>query len=79
MTGITPESLIPPGIYCYSRDATGALVNCPFWGRDKSKPEQESGYCLYLDTRDWDEGVGVPLLWDSIKECGINRNLEEYE
>jgi len=68
-------NLIPQGSYCYTR-VDGKLVNCPYWGRDSSRPQQESGFCTFLDIRDWDEGVGIPLLWDAIKECGINDNID---
>ena len=68
-------NLIPEGIYCYTRIG-GKQVNCPYWGRDYARPEQESGFCTYLDIRDWDDMPGVPLLWDSIKECGINDDID---
>jgi hypothetical protein len=72
------ESVIPEGLYCYTR-VDGKYVNCPYWGRDDSKPEQESGFCTFLDIRDWDEGTGVPLLWDQVKTCGINNPHENWE
>ena len=68
-------NLIPEGPYCYTR-VNGKQVNCPYWGRDADRPQQESGFCTFLDIRDWDEGAGIPLLWDSIKECGINDNKD---
>lgn len=71
-------SLIPEGIYCYGRDSNGKRVACPYWGKDSSKPEQESGFCTFLDIRDWDEGLGIPLLWDGIKSCNINNGYEEF-
>lgn len=71
------ESVIPRGIYCYSRDVNGKMVNCPYWGRDKSHEEQESGFCTFLDIRDWDDSAGIPLLWDRVKECNINRGIED--
>ena len=70
-------SRIPEGPYCYTR-VNGNRVNCPYWGRDLSRDEQESGFCTFLDIRDWD-GHGVPLLWDGIKECGINNDHENWE
>jgi hypothetical protein len=70
-------SRIPEGPYCYTR-VDGKRVNCPYWGRDLSRDEQESGFCTFLDIRDWD-GHCVPLLWDGIKECGINNFHENWE
>jgi len=69
---------IPCGPYCYEVDSidqsTGHIkINlCPHWHRDRDKPEQLNGYCSYLDMADWDEESGLSLLWDMIKECGIN-------
>jgi hypothetical protein len=37
--------LIPKGLYC---------DNCPFRFIDKTRPEQENGYCSYLQKGDWD-------------------------
>lgn len=37
-------------------------------------PEQENGYCSYLQKGDWDLSLG--LLWDQVKECGINEEPE---
>lgn len=62
---------IPKGSYCYDyRD--GKEFRCPHWSKDTSKPEQENGYCSYLGMGDWDLGGG--LLWDQVKECGINED-----
>jgi|APGre2960657404_1045060.scaffolds.fasta_scaffold44349_2 hypothetical protein len=72
------ESLIPSGVYCYTY-IDGKQVNCPYWGRDPSRPQQESGFCTFLNLRDWDDIPGIPLLWDSIKECGINNGHEEFD
>lgn len=73
------ESLIPKNTYyCYS-DATEVVENgtwhlkvnpCPFWGKDKTKPEQLSGTCSYLNITDYDNGP-FSLLWDQVKECGV--------
>lgn len=73
------ESVIPEGPYCYTR-VNGKQVNCPYWGRDADRPQQESGFCTFLGRNDWDEIPGIPLLWDQVKECGINNNKdwEEY-
>jgi hypothetical protein len=61
-------SKIPKGLYCY--DERGV---CPYWGRDTTKEQQESGYCALLGINDW-ESFG--LLWDQVKECNIN--MDEF-
>lgn len=78
---MNPEDIkidqIPFGEYCYEIldvDLKGSVPriktrNCPFWSKNITKPEQENGYCSYLDQGDW-EGFG--LLWDQVKECSIN-------
>lgn len=73
------ESVIPEGVYCYTI-VNGKRVNCPYWGRDSSRPQQESGFCTFLNERDWDDIPGIPLLWDQVKSCNINNNKdwEEY-
>jgi len=72
---------------------------CPYWSRRDDKPEQENGYCAYLEKGDWDLnkekrwrkvsmkngkevqgkwesaydiGLTMSLIWDMVKECGIN-------
>jgi len=57
---------IPRGVYCYRGDKL-----CPFWSKDYNQPEQENGYCSYLGRGDW-ENEGFGLLWDQVKECGVN-------
>ena len=42
---------------------------CPFWSRDSTKPEQESGCCSFLGITDAENHT---LLWDQVKECGVN-------
>jgi hypothetical protein len=64
------NSGIPEGIYCYDKNGL-----CPFWDKDETKPEDESGYCHYLGEGDW-ECEHISLLWDQVKECGINDGLE---
>ena len=67
----TAESMIPEGMYCYGY-AEGVRKICPYWGRDKTRPKQANGCCLYLNMRDWEQDT-LSLLWDSVKECGINK------
>jgi hypothetical protein len=49
---------------------------CPFWGRDESRPEHESGFCRLLGINDW---TNHTPLWDQVKECGFNRDRSEDE
>lgn len=58
------KNLIPYGYYCYDENG-----RCPYWCIDDNRPEQENGYCSYLDIGDWEMEFG--LLWDQCKECGI--------
>lgn len=61
-----PKQYIPKGCYCYSEKGV-----CPFWDSNPKKEHQENGYCHYLREGDWmNERFG--LLWDQVKECGIN-------
>ena len=68
-----PDSVIPSGIYCY--DEKGI---CPYWHLFKSMPDKDNGYCHFLKSGDW-EAEGLSLLWDQVKECGINddTNVEQ--
>lgn len=60
------------------RPAMG-VTHCPYWMKLPGKPEQGDGYCAFLGIGDWDEVEpdgkvirGTFLLWDSVKECGVN-------
>lgn len=74
-------SKIPRGMYCYTRLKPSPESNhltklnievCPYWSRDRNRPEQENGYCSFLEVGDWEDN-GVSLLWDMVKECDINK------
>jgi hypothetical protein len=65
-----PEKYIPDGIYCYNN-----FSKCPFWDMNKDMPHQNSGYCHYLKEGDWYED-GTMLLWDQVKECDINDDID---
>ena len=60
------DDVIPKGCYCYDENG-----NCPYWHLFKSLPKQENGYCHRLKAGDW-EIDRLSLLWDQVKECGIN-------
>ena len=65
-----PKQHIPIGHYCYIPGSKGRN-KCIFWDSNSEKSEQLSGYCHYLKSGDW-EDKGTMLLWDQVKECGIN-------
>jgi hypothetical protein len=48
---------------------------CPHWGVDKSRGEHGNGFCRLLGINDWTANT---LLWDQIKECGINMEGDEH-
>ncbi len=60
--------LVPKGDYCYRENI------CPFWTLFKEFPKQGNGYCSLMEVGDFisAENNGTLLLWDQIKECGIN-------
>lgn len=72
-------AIIPHGDYCYSilqepcAETNYALrvKTCPFWKLLDEHPHQMNGWCDYLKTGDMVEG-GTDLLWDQVKECGVN-------
>lgn len=71
MTSPKDLSLIPKGIYCYDENGI-----CPYWPKRKDKPNMENGYCSFLGWGDWEQ-EGLTLLWDQVKECRINEDLED--
>lgn len=83
---VPAESLIPVGDYCYTpREAPSAengwayKVNpCPFLRMLPDKPAQLNGWCDYLKAGDFEEN-GTSLLFDSVKECGVNQPQESFD
>jgi hypothetical protein len=72
------EQSIPTGVYCYSGSRMSDDPNfkvCPYWRQFDEYPLQESGYCTYLKLGDYMED-GTLLLWDQVKECGINEDFD---
>ena len=64
---------------------------CPYWERyDASvhgllpadlaefQSNYSGAYCKFLKAGDW-EPDGTMLLWDQVKECGINDDWEDEE
>lgn len=72
----SPFQLIPEGIYCYTR-TNGNFVLCPFWRSGYDSNGEFIGICDLLGKSDNDLGVG--LLWDQCKHCGINEGYSEYD
>ena len=85
-------SEIPTGIYCYTflgmeeKDGNIRMKRklCPYWSRNNDQPEQQNGYCSYLEKGDWEEPIPddfpphfpvscLSLLWDQVKdpECPV--------
>ena len=57
--------IIPRGVYCYGINRGKMRLNrdgsysprykiCPYWNKNKDKPNQCNGYCGYLKQGDWD-------------------------
>jgi hypothetical protein len=67
-----PEEYIPAGVYCYDEKL------CPFWDRHSEFDPQMNGYCHLLGKGDWMEN-GTMLLWDQVKECGINEDYGDED
>lgn len=74
------EKLVPHGDYCYTwtKEPTaenkfrGEIKVCPFWQSFYPKvPEQSCGFCHFLKAGDFTSD-GTMVLWDQIKECGVN-------
>lgn len=77
--------VVPQGLYCYGqtgpfqemtrRDGSVIMAmptrRCPHWTINGHKRDQESGYCRLMKKGDWMRD-GPSLLWDQVKECGIN-------
>jgi hypothetical protein len=64
--------VIPEGMYCYT-GVNGKIKVCPYWGL-RGEETQNNGYCSFLGRGDSDVDFG--LLWDQVKECGINKGSE---
>lgn len=79
---VTSSDRIPKGSYCYDENGL-----CPFWRLDSDRSYQHNGYCEYLEHGDWEVEIpddlpdGFPisalsLLWDQVKECGVNDDID---
>lgn len=78
------KSVIPYGDYCYSILEEPCEKNnwkikakiCPYWSLQEGPEDGNNGYCSFLEKGDW-ETFSVGLLWDQVKECGINTYDDE--
>jgi hypothetical protein len=82
---------VPHGLYCYRplglaertlQDGTKVpamrIEKCPFWKRRGDWPRQANGYCRLLKCGDNSKNRrSTLLLWDQVKECGINLPTDE--
>lgn len=51
---------IPLGYYCYTYTKDKRII-CPYWSIRKNKPNQENGYCSYLEKGDWN--INTEKIW----------------
>jgi hypothetical protein len=72
------ESKIPRGPYCYNtlkvdpNNGKMKIKLCPYWSKTG-----DIGKCSFLGISD--EDYASSLLWDQVKECGINNDDEFIE
>lgn len=58
--------------YCYTADEQGNYIVCSFYDSHPDAGYQNDGYCHLIHCGDWFEENSTMLLWDQVKECGIN-------
>jgi len=84
-------AVVPKGMYCYTPKSiryredgmpSMEIEPCPYWKRRGDWPEQGYGYCRLMKVGDNTQGrqpngrpMGTMLLWDQVKECGINHEF----
>lgn len=74
-----PLKQIPTGDYCYSIQSidnqSGRIHTsvCPYWSVDNNQAPQNNGCCKLLAIADADDSSDG-LLWDQIKNCGLNQS-----
>lgn len=80
------KTVVPAGLYCYAPGPLKTVMledgssvermtrcKCPYWKRNGHKSHQRDGYCKLLKSGDWmPHPHGTFLLFDQVKECGIN-------
>lgn len=81
---IRAESVIPAGPYCYTPVMAPCAENgyryqvkhCRFHGVSEDLGGYRNRTCSYLKISDAE--CGTPL-WDSVKACGVNYDMEDGE
>lgn len=87
--------VVPKGMYCYTPKSVRYEENglpsmeielCPYWKRRGDWPEQGYGYCRLMKVGDNTKGRqpngrrrSTMLLWDQVKECGINDEIPDED
>lgn len=76
--------VVPQGGYCYTPlsvvDGRMHVRMCPYWKYNPRKPAQRTGCCTLMKAADWmPHPRGTSLLWDQVKECGLNDSLDEAD
>lgn len=66
--------MVPKSDWCFTHQNGEIFKCCPFWTLIKEFPKQSNGYCSLMEVGDFMdyENNGTSLLWDQVKECGIN-------
>jgi len=65
------EKSIPKGMYCYDENG-----NCPWLEHRSDLPEQENGYCKYLDKSDYEINREVYDCTMTTYEGGVEKKIE---
>jgi len=64
---------IPLGTKCYFTHSVSSYSQethyCPYWSLVLKKPQEQNGFCHYLNQGDWEYGT---MIWDGNKECNVN-------
>lgn len=70
-----PEKYIPHGYYCFD----DAMRLCPFWdSRQGEYPENEDGFCHFLNKSDWDlNEKSDPIIKSSNDKAAIGKRISE--
>ena len=85
---VKDTSIIPEGPYCYTGLSydKGILHTrvCPYFDHIENGGSQSDGYCHFLEDGDSnldgsDNLDGCGLLWDQVKSCSINDDIDEKD
>ena len=85
---VKDTSIIPEGPYCYTGKSYSKGVYhiepCPYFDHIEKGGSQSDGYCHYIEGGDSnldgsDNLNGCGLLWDQVKSCSINDDIDEKD